>query len=413
MHIGLFSASMALRKYATNMMPYTSIGLMSGTSADGIDAVRLRYKLGTVKVEAKAALRYPVHFQHLLKAAMLGAAEYQGNLETLGAQFPNVVSAYFASLGQAPDKVPAFEDIITESTAYHAQLIAELMTPEVDVIGYHGQTLWHRPPCSIQVGHPDVLAKQFQRPVVSQFRQADLDADGQGAPLAPVYHQLKGLQEGWGQLALINCGGISNITLCLGTQLSDLYAWDCGPGNVLLDRWVRQCTHGQQTMDRDGQYAQQGMVNQDMLVALRERCCQKLGQNYFDQPPPKSLCVSDFTWLPEWNDVSLEDGCATLAAFTAACIVESLRFATKVPARFILAGGGWHHPGIHQQFIQQLHDQYDVQNVHTATELGWDSDTLEAEIFAVAAIYRLLNQPFTGPTITGATKDVVAGEVWG
>jgi anhydro-N-acetylmuramic acid kinase len=420
---------------ANKLMIY-AIGLMSGTSADGIDAVYLHTDGQRVQRLAQAGLTYSKPFHHLLKAAMRAAHVYQGDMVQVRHYYSAQLQRYLqhelaltpaqqaqmqhqmiAELGVPEVSFEALEQRLTER---HAQVVEQLFADcdltvaDVDVIGFHGQTLYHQPPVSIQIGDAAYLAQLTGCNVVYDFRQADLAAGGQGAPLAPAYHQLLASQSGWHEFAVVNCGGITNLSIGRVGGLDNISAgFDCGPGNALIDQVVRQRTQGRETMDRDGEYGLQGQVHDNRLQTLRAQCCQLGAQNYFDLPPPKSLDIHDFTLIDAIDSLSLPDACATLAAFSAQMVVDSVALLSHppVPPIWVVAGGGWKNPVIWREFVTRLHQAYGPSiKVKTADEVGWHSQTLEAEIFAVAAAYHQLQRPFSCPATTGANAFVVLGQ---
>jgi len=413
-----------------------AIGLMSGTSADGIDAVYLHTDGQAVQCLGQANLTYTLALHHLLKAAMRTASYCEGNMVQIRQQYGEQLLQYLQDelaltpLQQAELqrymstelKAPqiSFEALVQRLTSLHAQVVKQLFkkihisAADVDVIGFHGQTLYHHPPVSIQIGDAASLAQMTGCSVVYDFRQADLAAGGQGAPLAPAYHQLLAAQSGLDEFAVVNCGGISNLSIGRTGTLNEIIAgFDCGPGNALLDAVVRQRTQGREAIDRDGQYGHQGQVDDDVLVQLRAQCCHVEDQNYFDLPPPKSLDIHNLKLIDGIELLSLPDACATLAAFTAQMIVESVLFLDNppIPQIWVVAGGGWENPVIWREFNTRLRQTYgQTIQVKTADAVGWHSQTLEAEVFAVAAAYHQLDRPFTHYTITGATQEVILGK---
>ena len=414
-----------------------AIGLMSGTSADGIDAAYLHTDGDAVQRLGQASLTYSQPLHHLLKAAMYAAHHYQGDMAQVQQHFVAQLQHYcrrelsLSSVQQAELQQHmraelevaeiTFTAVERRLTELHAQVIEQLFTTQqlsaadVDVIGFHGQTLYHQPPISIQIGDAAYLAQLTGCSVVYQFRQADLAAGGQGAPLAPAYHQLLAAQSGWQEFAVVNCGGITNLSIGRVGGLEHISAgFDCGPGNALIDQVVRQRTQGQETMDCDGRYGLHGQVHDNVLQALRDQCCRLDGKNYFDLPPPKSLDIHDLTLIATIDSLSLPDACATLAAFTAQMVVESVALLDQppIPKVWVVAGGGWHNPVIWREFVSRLRQAYGtVIQVKTADAVGWQSQTLEAEIFAVAAAYYLLRKPFSHALTTGAVSSSILGQL--
>lgn len=324
----------------------TALGLMSGTSMDGIDAgVILTDGSRYVNELGSHSLKYSADFKAQLRSAERAVLEAQGDMQRARSIFPEL------------DKV------VQESTLLHAQLAQELITKlgytaaQINVVGYHGQTLFHRPAAgiTIQVGDGALLARTLGIPVVYDFRSNDVRHGGQGAPFAPLYHEALALQKGLAPAVFANCGGISNITVVTGVS-STLMAFDCGPGNALIDRFVLQRSAG--AMDQDGMFGLQGAVQDSVLTALRAKSLLlQDGSNYLDKPPPKSLDVNDLILIDELKELSLQDGCATLEAFTADCIVDSLAWVEqgdKYPQHLGAGWRGWNNPVILRELESRL-----------------------------------------------------------
>lgn len=408
---------------------------------DGIDVALLDTD-GQCQLQSKGGsfLPYPRIFQTLLKAAEFSAKQALGDRDKARHFFPSCWQSYANSLRIEGDAFIALEAqalaylntqlglalvqtsldaIIACSTELHRlaclQLLHQLCLPAsaIDVIGYHGQTLYHNPAAgfSWQAGDPQTLANAFDCRVIANFRQADIESGGHGAPLTPIYHHALINAEGLYPAVVINCGGIANITIVTGTDTSTLMAFDAGPGNVLLDRFIKQATLGAKSFDQDGELALQGTVSPLMLTALK---AQALPADFMANIPPKSLDSHD-CYLPEaFHQLSLADGLATLAAFTAECLVTSLCQALprNTPIKHvILAGGGWYHPVILQEFKQRLSlSLSDAIQISTAKQLGWQQDLLEAEAFAYLAKRSLLALPLSMPLTTGVTQAQTGGD---
>jgi len=383
-------------------------GLMSGTSMDGIDGTLIitdgeRF----IKDIGSCSLDYDPEFKSLLKSCEQAVRENEGDLSKARYDF------------EKKNKSIKFDTVVDKSTDLHAQVIHELLketgykAKSIDLVGYHGQTLFHRPTngITIQVGDGQRLADQIGITVVCDFRSNDVKHGGQGAPFAPLYHKALAAQAGLAPMVIANCGGISNITV-IGTTDKDLYAYDCGPGNTLIDRFVQQKIG--KAMDQDGIYGISGTVNEQVLKALRERALKlKDGSNYLDKEPPKSLDVNDQKFIPELNTLSLQDGCATLEAFTAECIVESLdSLKFPIPKLWVLAGGGWQNPVITNELKQRLkHKLGSDVRVQYADQVGWNGKAMEAQIFAYLAVRSLRKLPLSLPGTTGVQKPLTGGKI--
>lgn len=372
------------------MKTYLTIGLMSGTSMDGIDAALLETNgEAFVKSHGSIFLPYDPKFQRELK--------YCEQIVRQGKACPITT--------------------IKKSTELHIQAVKQLlemnslMASDIKVIGYHGQTLYHSPQnkITIQVGNAAQLAEQCGIDVIYDFRKNDIEHGGQGAPFAPLYHQALALRDKLIPCLVLNCGGISNVTYITETSV---IAFDIGPGNGLLDEFIKLKTNHQYQMDKDGEFSQQGQVREKYIKILYEQSCQK---NFYQKSPPKSLDINDLQLPEKIMELSLEDGAATLAYFTALCIYNacasgdtSLFQVRNSPEDlvWILAGGGWKNPTITHWLKTLLTNPG---NVHLAKELGWDGDGLEAEIFAYLAIRSLKSLPLSLPSTTGVLKACTGG----
>lgn len=419
-----------------------SIGLMSGTSMDGIDAALLETD-GTaqhIKEIGHLSVPYSSHFKILLKAAEWAIRQSGGELSLANAQYEQALQEYaIDELHYSAQDFPAkrdqwaatlygeeeahrlltFDAVVEHSTLLHAQAVNSLLkevnhvASQIDVVGYHGQCLLHQPAqkISVIVGDGQALADHVGITVVNDFRRRDIAAGGQGAPFAPLYHQALAIRDNKMSVAVLNCGGIANITLINGPHENDLIAYDTGPGNGLIDRLVRQRTLGLEHMDLNGQYGLQGAVNEAVLEALFQRSIIKDGKNYFTVLPPKSLDSGDLDLIPELSALSLEDACATLEAFTARSIVQSLDLLnTEGPGHWILAGGGWNNPVIYRELVSALKRKIGPHVIiENADEAGWNTQAMEAQIFAYLAVRSLQNQPLSVPGTTGVPLPLSGG----
>ena len=406
----LFNSKLKFQDQPMNKPANTFLvaGLMSGTSMDGIDgALILTDGEQFIKEIGNYSLDYDPKFRALMKSCETAVKRNEGDLSKARLDF------------EKEHKSTTFDSIINKSTDLHAQVIRELLkktnysAKNLDLIGYHGQTLFHRPACgiTIQVGNGQKLANETGITVAYDFRSNDVKNGGQGAPFAPLYHKALAMQAGLAPMVVANCGGISNITI-IGDEDKDIYAYDCGPGNTLIDRFVQQRTG--EAMDKDGKYGSSGDVNDKILKTLKEKSLiLKDGSNYLDQAPPKSLDVNDQKLIAELNTLNLTDGCATLEAFTADCIVESLdhlKFA--IPKFWVLAGGGWNNKVITRELEKRL--KYKLGSavcVQKASELGWNGKALEAQTFAYLAVRVLRKLPLSLPGTTGVPKPLSGGKI--
>lgn len=418
-----------------------SIGLMSGTSMDGIDAALLETNGSQeLKELGQYSLSYPPAFKVLLKAAEWAVRQEQGHLDLAETRFTTHLKHYLGEgllikEEQIPSKIKELADyleetpealtlskVIEQSTLLHLAAILSLLkqegyqSQEIDCIGYHGQTLFHRPSlgCSVIVGDGAFLAKETGITVVNDFRRHDLSKGGEGAPFAPLFHQALAIRDKRLPLAVVNCGGIANISLIPNDNILDLSAFDTGPGNGLIDRLIRMRTQGKMEMDRDGEQGLQGTVHESCLAALYEKSIRQDGQNYFAKQPPKALDIGDLQLIPELDQLSLPDACRTLEAFTADSIVKSLEWQQgPIPSTWILAGGGWNNPVIYQELKSRLEKKLGANLILLkADEAGWNNSAVEAQIFAYFAVRALQNKPLSVPGTTRVPQPVSGGQAY-
>lgn len=418
-----------------------TIGLMSGTSMDGIDAALLETDGSYgVKEIGHASLSYPSDFKLLLKSAEHTIRKFKGdmnkarihyqlslrdflrneiNLTSLAFQSKiTALAIYLRGDKKIVDPI-SLDEIILHSTKLHAKLVRSLLTKtgyepsQIDVIGYHGQTMFHCPSnkISVIVGEGQYLANKLGITVVNDFRAQDIAAGGQGAPFAPLYHQALAVRDNVLPVIIINCGGIANVSWIRDADPLNLIAFDTGPGNGLLDKLIRQRTNGREYMDRDGKYGFQGKINEFVLQALYEKSIGKKDNNYLTRTFPKSLDIGDMELIPELFELSLEDASATLEAFTADTIVKSLQLIdAKLPSHYVLAGGGWYNPVIRSQFDTRLRKMLGSEvSIHLADELGWSSQAMEAQIFAYLAARSLQGKFLSVPGTTGVREPLSGG----
>jgi anhydro-N-acetylmuramic acid kinase len=356
------------------MKEYRVIGLMSGTSLDGIDAALITTDgEGYIVREGFAHEAYPEGLRQHIRSCLNLPCEKRG------------IAA-------------AVERELTEA---HARVIQKLLSEknlgaqDIDLIGFHGQTIAHIPQdkFTCQLGDGALLARLTGIKVVNDFRTADVLAGGQGAPLAPVYH--RALSTNLDKpVAFLNIGGVANVTY-IGTD-GAIIAFDTGPGNALMDDWMLQ--HAGQKYDDGGKIAASGKVDEDILGAL-------MSHPFFDVPPPKSLDRNDFV-SPLWQGLTLAAGAATLSAFTAHSIVKALDFLPTPPARWIVSGGG----RLNSYLIQQLREKLGVP-VNAIEDVGFNGDAIEAEAFAYMAVRSVKGLPISFPTTTGVPHPMPGGKL--
>jgi len=347
-----------------------AVGLMSGTSLDGIDAALIETDgEGFVQPVAFRSEPYSEHARAELRHAAAIARQYE-----------------------RPRRGSSIVDAEKMLTQRHIEVVegllasADVPASKVDVVGFHGQTLAHRPErgWTWQIGDADAMARALGIAVVSDFRGADVAAGGQGAPLLPVYHRAltAGLER---PLAVLNLGGVGNITW-IGESADDLIAFDTGPGNGLIDDWVMAETG--RRYDEGGALAAEGSIDEKVLAAM-------LDNPWFDALPPKSLDRADFTMHPA-KGLSAADGATTLTAFTAATVALALDHLPSSPRRLIVAGGGRHNATL----MAMIADACDLRTEPIEAH-GHNGDATEAEGFGYMAVRALRRLPISFPGTTG------------
>lgn len=354
---------MALQRFLT-------VGLMSGTSMDGIDAALVR-------------------------------TDGHGFVEPLGFIFTPYRRAFRDRLRAVLGGVGDVAGVEAELTDLHAEAVASLLrvqgveASQVDLIGFHGHTILHAPDRrhTWQIGDGARLAAATGIDVVHDFRTADVKAGGQGAPLVPLYHQaLAGDIDR--PLAILNIGGVANITW-LGEGPLDVVAFDTGPGNALIDDLVLSRTG--EPYDDGGRIAGAGHVDDDLLARL-------LNHPYFAAKPPKSL-DRDAWAKAAMTNLSTEDAAATLTAFTAETIIRALDHVPAKPKRWLICGGGRRN----ETLMWMLADRLDGVPVAPVDGQGWNGDALEAEAFAYLAVRSRLGLALSLPGTTGVPEPMTGG----
>ena len=346
----------------------TALGLMSGTSLDGIDVAWLRTD-GEVLIEPGPWATYP--YPDDLREALRGV---------LGGAGP----------------VAAVERALTFAHAEGVKrflLERSLAAAAVDLVGFHGHTILHRPSegRTWQIGDGALLARETGIPVVNDFRSADVAAGGEGAPLVPLFHAAlaRSLER---PLAVLNLGGVANVTW-IGAD-GAVVAFDTGPGNAPIDDWMRR--HAGQAMDEGGRLARGGRADAAMLARL-------LAHPFFGQPPPKSLDRDEFGWrLVE--ALGPADGAATLTAFTAAAVARAARHFPAPVRRWLVTGGGRHNPALMAALAEAL-----GMAAQPVEAVGWQGDALEAQAFAYLAVRSRRGLPLSLPSTTGVRRPLSGG----
>ncbi len=319
---------------------------------------------------------------------------------------PGFVDALRALQGPNPETAPHFAHLVGELTALHGDAVQKLLDENaisaeaVDVVGFHGQTVYHAPGdgITIQLGDGQALASRTGIRVVADFRSADVAAGGQGAPLVPLYHAALAhdLER---PLAVLNIGGVANVTWLGGGggDGDDILAFDTGPGNALIDDWVHQ--HTGASRDEGGQLAAGGWANGQALGVL-------LDDAFFQELPPKSLDRNRFDPGPVAG-LSVEDGAATLTAFSAQAVARAVEFMPQAPRRWLVCGGGRHNGAL----MDALRGVLEVP-VDPVEAVGWQGDELEAQAFAFLAVRALDGRPLSLPTTTGVGAPTSGGRIF-
>ncbi len=386
-----------------------ALGLMSGTSMDGIDIALIETDgEGLVRRLAAGGVPYDAAFRDRLRGALSDAHTIKERHER-------------------PGDLAAVEG---ELTHLHADAVLRfigdrmLQPSAIDVIGFHGQTVLHRwepdrviappqiglPPglaqsslvfrpsqtggmLTVQIGDGALLARRLHIPVVYDFRAADIASGGQGAPLVPVFHRalLRTIKDG--PVVVVNIGGVANVTYIDGD--AEPIAFDTGPGNAPMDELMM--SRSGKPMDEDGKVAASGTADEKLAAAA-------LAHPFFAQKPPKSLDRADFARF-DLNALSLPNALATAAQIVTSSIVLSRQHFPREPKRWIVAGGGARNPTL----MRLLGEKLAPAKVQTAEEVGWKSSAVEAQAFAFLAVRSMKNLPLSFPKTTGVPKPMTGG----
>lgn len=367
-----------------------AIGLMSGTSVDGIDGVLVSLEappgaLHQIAIEATVNLPFPAPVQDRLNAL---TAQTDAEVDLIGRLHSRLGHLYAQAANRLKRKAGG---------------------RDVAVIGCHGQTIRHRPggpfPFTWQLGNGALIAHLTGLPVVTDFRSADMAAGGQGAPLAPAFHRAI-FSSSTEHRALVNLGGIANIT-CLPAAGGPVTGFDTGPANTLLDHWCRR--HFDAPFDDRGARAAAGSIHRPLLDAL-------LSDRYFAKPPPKSTGREYFNreWLerilaaePAFAALAPADVLATLTLLTARSVARQLNHLTPAVDRVYACGGG-----VRNRTLMAMLGEHCRSGLRDTSELGIDPQWVEACAFAWMAHQSVRRIPSTLPSVTGARKMTIAGAVY-
>lgn len=372
---------------ADPMRLYTVIGLMSGTSMDGIDLAVLRTDgVNSIEFGPSMAVAYDAAFRRRIEAS----------LETAKA------------IVRREDRPGDLAELEREITLRHAAAVRDFVKglpadwQRPDLIGFHGQTVLHRPHLgvTVQLGDGGLLARETGIPVVYDMRANDMVHGGQGAPLVPAYHAAlaRSLPEPYSAMkpaVFVNVGGISNITYV--PENADPVAFDTGPGNTLIDQWVSR--EGGIPYDAGGAIASEGGVVTEVVARY-------LDNPFFEKSGPKSLDRNDFT-LALAEGLELADGARTLANVSAEAILKSVEHLPDAPKLWIVCGGGRKNPHIVGDLL--IGAEKAGAQVIVAEDAGLNGDATEAEAWAYLAVRSALGLPLTFPSTTGCGAPVSGG----
>lgn len=356
-----------------------AIGLMSGTSMDGIDVALIDTDGGDA-VHRGAAQTF--HYSPRFKASLReGIATARG----------------LADRTSRPGNLADAEQELTRHHVAAVQLFLQqqgLQAGEIDVVGFHGHTILHAPErrLTLQLGDGAALAGAIGIDVVHDMRAADVASGGEGAPLAPAYHRALTARLPQRPIAVLNIGGVANVTWIGGA--GELLAFDTGPGNAMIDDWMQR--HSGAARDEDGALAAQGRVHDDYVT-------QYLRHSFFGEPPPKSLDRNAFL-LDLVEGLSPADGAATLTAFTATSIARAREHFPEQPRLWVISGGGRRNKTLMAMIAERVEAA-----VAPAEAAGLDGDAVEAEAWAYLAVRSRKGLPLTYPGTTGAPQPLTGG----
>lgn len=357
-----------------DFQPVWAAGFMSGTSLDAVDAAMiLTDGVQILDFGPVAERRYRPDERAILQAGINAARDWNWQ-------------------GEAPDFRAACAVLTRTHKDAWDRMLQTWHGPLPVLAGVHGQTVLHRRPkngakgATLQILDAKGLQAELGIALAYDFRSADVGAGGQGAPLAPIYHQALLARSGFTNAAALNLGGVANITICEAD--GKLTAFDTGPANGPIDEWVEG--HGRGTYDADGALAGAGRVHEGLLAQL-------LDHAYFEEAPPKSLDRYDFD-ANLVRGLSIEDGAATLAALCAGSVARGFEHAGTQPEKLIICGGGRHNRALMAMLAE--HVPCAVISAETA---GWRGDSIEAEAFAFLAVRTLRGLPISFPGTTGVS----------
>ena len=364
------------------MKSYCSLGLMSGTSADGVDASIIQ---SDGDIEYKVILdKYFKYGQNIYK-----------NIHNLKEKINKS-----KDLQNLSKKIQLLEK---EITLFHANVVNDIIKEtksNIDFVGFHGQTIFHnaKEKISKQLGDGKLLSKLTKKTVIYNFRQNDLKNGGHGAPLTPIFHKLLKTKFKIKEVTFVNIGGIANITTLWNED--DMLGTDIGPGMCLIDRWLRQ--ESKINYDKNGIIAKSGKVNKIALDQLLDNFYEKENISSTESIQSFDTKYFDFSFV---KDLSLEDGAATLTEFTAQIIISALKAKDHNKEKIILCGGGRKNNFL----VERLKEENKV--IKLIDEYGVDGDFVESQAFAYLAVRSYLKKPISFPMTTGCLKPCTGGVI--
>ena len=371
----------------------TSLGLMSGTSMDGVD-------LSLIKSDGYN------HIEHIFD-------KYYEFSEDLYKELINLRDE-INTIQDLKDKSHKINEIEKKFTLFNCKIVNDLIKNiglKPDLIGFHGQTIFHKvkDKISIQIGDGHLLSQMTRCPVINKFRQKDLDNDGQGAPLTPIFHSLLSakIHKKFNlkfPISVINIGGITNISSIVKHEKfdEDIFAFDIGPGNCMIDEWIRK--NSDRKFDHDGKIANSGIINELILNQAID--------NFSFNSIRESLDIKSFD-ISFVKGLSFEDGCATLNKFTAFLIAEGLKKIDQInnlkTKNFLLCGGGRKNITLIRNLIEYMNNkEFCIKNID---EYDINGDFIESQAFGYLAIRSFLNLPISFPNTTRCIKPCSGGEL--
>ena len=373
---------------------YTAIGLMSGTSMDGVDVSLIRSDGFN-------------QFTNILDEYF----EYNESLHQELIELRNLI----ININDLEQHSSRLKELEREITVFHSKIVNEISNKyqdHIDFVGFHGQTIFHSPELKIskQLGDGRLMSQLVKKKVIYDFRQEDMLNKGQGAPLTPIFHNLlskkinEKLQISF-PICFLNIGGISNITKIIKNDENleeNLEAFDAGPGNCMIDEWVRK--NSKNNFDENGSVAKSGKINQLILNQVID--------NFKIDNFDKSLDVKDFD-ISFARGLSLEDGCATITNFTAYLIAKGIEYANgnyDKPIKYLVCGGGRKNIFLIQSVKDYLKSKQNI-SLNSIEEYNLNGDYIESQAFGYLAIRSFLNLPISYPKTTGCRTPTVGGNL--